>query len=132
MKYKIINNTFKLNKRDANFNKTLYFSYIDGFERKEISIKPSQLMYMEFNSLPISLRKLSLKGLVSIFQITDDVFYTELEKHNKIIMNNKIKNEENKKKSKPKETSNKTKTNTKPKETQKKSTKKESENTSED
>lgn len=95
MKYKILNNTFNLKKRDSNYKKDLYFEYIDGFDMKKVTIKPSQLVYMEFNSLPISLRKLMLKGLVSVLQVTDDEYYSELNKHNKILLKNKIKNKEN-------------------------------------
>lgn len=103
MKYKILNTTFKLNKRDENYNKTLYFDYVDGFEKKRITIKPSQLIYIELKNLPISLHILRMQGLVSILQVTDDEFNREYDKHKKMLINDlsnkEIKN--NNKTSKP-------------------------------
>lgn len=87
MKYKLLNTTFKLNKRDENYNKTLYFDYVDGFEKKTITIRPSQLIYIEFKNLPISLHRLRMQGLVSVLQVTDDEFNREYDKHKKILIN---------------------------------------------
>lgn len=96
MKYKIFNRTFRLDKRDADYNKTLYFDVPEGFHMKTYTIRPSQLIYMELSDIPISLRKLRMKGLITILQVTDDEYYNELDKHNKIIMENKKKKKQSK------------------------------------
>ena len=74
--YKITNLTAKLGKRDANFNSTLKIGYLDGMERKHMYLKPTEEIYFTTDSLPISLHKYRVKGLVSI----SDVTYKELRK----------------------------------------------------
>ena len=69
--YKITNLTSKLGKRDTNYNSTLKVSYIDGMERKNMFIKPNEEVYFTAASLPISLHKFRVKGLVSISDVTD-------------------------------------------------------------
>ena len=69
--YKITNITSQLGKRQANYNSTLKVSYIDGMERKNLFIKPDEEVYFTTVSLPISLHKFRVKGLVSISDVTD-------------------------------------------------------------
>jgi len=80
VKYKILNNTFKItNKRDVNYNKSLEFIYNDGIFSKKMEIHPGQLIYIELDNIPISLRKLRLQGLIIMLQVTD----SEFESHSK-------------------------------------------------
>jgi len=74
--YKITNITDKLGKRDVNFNSTLSIKYIDEMEKKTISLKPKHTIYYTTSSLPLSLHKYRVKGLVSIEEVSDK----ELEK----------------------------------------------------
>ena len=69
--YKITNITSRLGKRETNYNSTLKVSYLDGMERKAMFIKPDEEIYFTTNTLPISLHKYRVKGLVSITDVTD-------------------------------------------------------------
>lgn len=69
--YKIINITDKLGKREMNSNSPLKIEYLDGMERKTMILKPNEEVYFTTNSLPISLHKYRVKGLVSISDVTD-------------------------------------------------------------
>ena len=88
--YKIKNITKGLEKRDPNFNSTVIINYVDGMLNKQIKIKPDDVVYLTIKSLPISVNKLQLNGLV---QITN---HPKLERKPK--MDDTVKNKSNKKK----------------------------------
>lgn len=67
--YKITNTTSGLAKRDHNFNSTLEIDYPDQMEKKKLVIKPSEVVYFTATSLPLSLRRLSVKKLVTISEV---------------------------------------------------------------
>lgn len=82
-KYKILNVTYKLNKRDVNYNKTLSFEVADGFKVKKIKIEPNQLIYLDISKLPLSLQKYRMEGLITVLQINDLDYNRELKDYNK-------------------------------------------------
>jgi formylmethanofuran dehydrogenase subunit E len=90
-KYKILNVTYRLNKRDVNYNKTLSFEVADGFKVKKIKIEPNQLIYLDISKLPLTLQKYRMEGLITVLQINDLDYNRELEDYNnkKLIINNK-------------------------------------------
>lgn len=90
-KYKILNVTYKLNKRDVNYNKTLSFEVTEGFKVKKIKIEPNQLIYLDVSKLPLSLQKYRMEGLITILQINDLDYKRELKEFNKkkLVVDNK-------------------------------------------
>lgn len=90
-KYKILNVTYKLNKRDVNYNKTLSFEVTEGFKINKVKIEPNQLIYLDINKLPLSLQKYRMEGLITILQINDLDYKRELKEFNKkkLVVDNK-------------------------------------------
>lgn len=90
-KYKILNVTYKLNKRDVNYNKTLSFEVTEGFKINKVKIEPNQLIYLDISKLPLSLQKYRMEGLITILQINDLDYKRELKEFNKkkLVVNNK-------------------------------------------
>lgn len=68
--YEIKNITHFLGKRDINFNTTLKIEYIDEMVKKNIELKPREVLYLTARSLPVSLIKYRIKGLVSVVEIS--------------------------------------------------------------
>ena len=69
--YKIVNMTKGMNKRDPMFNSTLTITYVDSMIEKKINIKPDEIVYLSINSLPLSIQKLRVKKLISVYEISD-------------------------------------------------------------
>jgi len=69
--FKVTNRTSTRAKRDVNFNSTVDIDYIDDMERKVIGLKPNETIYFTAKSLPLSLHKLRIKGLVSVTEVSD-------------------------------------------------------------
>lgn len=90
-KYKILNVTYKLNKRDVNYNKTLSFEVTEGFKINKVKIEPNQLIYLDISKLPLSLQKYRMEGLITILQINDLDYKRELKEFNKkkLVVDNK-------------------------------------------
>jgi len=68
--YKITNITENFGKRDRNLNKVLEISYVDQMERKSITLKPKETVYLTVPSLPIDIHSLRIKGLVNVSEIS--------------------------------------------------------------
>jgi len=67
--YKITNNTHLLGKRGFKANSELDINYIDNMVKKTIKIKPAESVYLTILTLPMSVHKLRVKGLVSVTEI---------------------------------------------------------------
>lgn len=74
MAYKLKNITDKLSKRDAYFSKTLNIEYYDGFMFKELSLPAGQEMYVDFKNLPVSIRKMQIKGHLFVTTVSNEEF----------------------------------------------------------
>jgi hypothetical protein len=88
MKYFKINNlTNTLKKRDVRFNTVLDISYIDGMIKKIKKVYPDQVLFLELPSLPLSLHKMRINGLVTVTEINKNEFLFEQnkEKQKKIV-----------------------------------------------
>ena len=70
--YKIVNITNQKNKRDFNYNKEITFDYVDNMAKKIIKIKSGETVYLKISLLPISLRKLRAKNLVTVSEISEE------------------------------------------------------------
>lgn len=74
IKYKITNITNSLDKRNMNFNSILSVIYVDNMENKNVKIKPNESIYVNVNTLPISIQRLRIKNLVSVVEVDDNEF----------------------------------------------------------
>lgn len=118
--YKITNITNLAGKRDNRYNSTLEVEYVDEMMKKTVKIKPASTLYLSIPSLPLSVHRLRVKGLVSVVEVSGE----EQQK----LSATKTKDDEKKKevkKSPPKKTYSITKSSTK-KSTPKKTTTKKS------
>lgn len=67
--YKIKNTTKNLAKRDQQFNSEVRIEYVDEMEKKVMFLKPDQTLFFTAASLPLSVRRLNVKGLISVSEI---------------------------------------------------------------
>jgi len=67
--YKIINVTNLFGKRDSKFNSIVNIDYIDNRTRKVITLKPNETVYLTVQSLPLSVRKMNIKNLISVTEV---------------------------------------------------------------
>ncbi|MFW5847550.1 MAG: hypothetical protein ACOCVF_01340 [bacterium] len=75
--YRITSLTKSLPKRHPNANGTLDINYIESFEKKVYKLRPGEEMILECNTLPIGIRSLKLRGLVTVKQINENQFLFE-------------------------------------------------------
>jgi hypothetical protein len=73
--YKITNVTHLLGKRDFKFNSILDVDYVDGMLKKTVKIKPNDSLFLTVSSLPLSVHRLRVKGLIAVTEVNS----TELE-----------------------------------------------------
>lgn len=69
-RYEITNTTHLLGKRDMNYNSILNIEYVDEMVKKSIELKPKEVLYLTARSLPVSLIKYRIKGLISVVEIS--------------------------------------------------------------
>jgi hypothetical protein len=86
--YKITNITSSLGKRNDNSNKTLVISFVDEMERKNVDLKPNETMFFTATSLPLSIQKYRMKGLVSVAEIDQKELNKEMSGIKKQNINN--------------------------------------------
>ncbi len=67
--YKITNITNTVEKRNAKHNSILNVEYVDGMEKKNVSIKPNETIFITISSLPLSVQRLRVKNLISVIEI---------------------------------------------------------------
>jgi len=70
--YKITNITNTAGKRDTKFNTTLSIDYIDSMMRKTITVKPGETIFLQINSLPLSVHRLRVKKLISVVEVSNN------------------------------------------------------------
>ena len=68
--YKITNITNLLGKRETNFNKVVDVEYLDKRIKKANKLKAGQTMFLSIPSLPLSVHRLRIKGLISISEVS--------------------------------------------------------------
>ena len=69
--YKITNITNTAGKRDFKFNSELSIEFIDNMIKKNISVKPGDSVFLTVQSLPLSVHRLRVKGLVTVSEISE-------------------------------------------------------------
>lgn len=69
--YKITNITNHANKRDYKYNSVLDIEYVDNMTKKIISVKPNDTIWLTVRSLPLSVRKLRIKNLITVTEVSD-------------------------------------------------------------
>ena len=70
--YKITNITNTAGKRELGFNSILNIEYVDSMMKKTVKVKPGEVVFLKIHSLPLSVRKLRVKKLISVIEITDN------------------------------------------------------------
>jgi hypothetical protein len=69
--YKITNITDKLGKRDFKSNSELEITVVSGMVKKNIKLKPNDSVFLRTDSLPLSVHRLRVKGLITVSQVDD-------------------------------------------------------------
>ena len=69
--YKITNITNTAGKRDFKFNSELSIEFIDNMMKKAIAIKPGDSVFLTVQSLPLSVQRLRVKGLVVVTEVSE-------------------------------------------------------------
>ena len=72
--YKITSLTPKLGKRHIDKNTTLNISYREGFNTREHNLAAGATLYISSPSLPVNLHKLRMKNLISVVEISKNLF----------------------------------------------------------
>jgi hypothetical protein len=67
--YKITNITNLAGKRDLKYNSILDIDYIDEMTKKTIKVKPGNTIYLTVSTLPLSIHRLRVKGLITVTEI---------------------------------------------------------------
>ena len=82
MKYfKIKNLTNTFEKRNAKTNTVLEVSYVENMTKKTKKIHPDEVLYIELPTLPLSIHKMRINGLVAVSEINKDEFLFEQKKN---------------------------------------------------
>jgi hypothetical protein len=68
--YKITNITNLAGKRDINYNKVLDIVYLNNRIKQVKKLKAGQDMFLSIQSLPLSVHRLRIKGLISISEVS--------------------------------------------------------------
>jgi hypothetical protein len=68
--YKITNITNLAGKRDINYNKVLDIVYLNNRIKQVKKLKAGQDMFLSIPSLPLSVHRLRIKGLISISEVS--------------------------------------------------------------
>ena len=68
--YKITNTTNLLGKRDPKFNSITNIEYIDDRMKKIKTLKPSESVFLTVQSLPLSVRRLGIKKVIDIIEVS--------------------------------------------------------------
>ncbi len=68
--YKITNITNLARKRDINFNKVVDITYLNNRIKQVKKLKAGQDMFLSIPSLPLSVHRLRIKGLISISEVS--------------------------------------------------------------
>lgn len=68
---KITNITNLLNKRNTKKNTEVIVEYVDGMIKKSFTIKPNDVMYLTHNTIPPSIHRLRILGLITVDEINN-------------------------------------------------------------
>lgn len=68
--YKITNVTNLFGKRDSKFNSIVNIDYIDNRTRKVLTLKPNETVFLTVQSLPLSVRKMSMKKMIDVSEVS--------------------------------------------------------------
>jgi hypothetical protein len=67
--YKITNLTDQLHKRDVHFKTPVKIQYINNRVKKTVEIKTGENLFLSVESLPLSIHRLRIKGLISVIEV---------------------------------------------------------------
>lgn len=69
--YKITNISNFLGKRDVKYNTPIEINYVDGLTKNKIIIKVGDTVFLNTQSLPISVHKLRAQNLVTVVETNE-------------------------------------------------------------
>lgn len=69
--FKITNITNFLGKRDYKANSPLDIEYVDCMTKKILTVKPNESVYLTIASLPLSVRRLRVKNLITVSEVSE-------------------------------------------------------------
>jgi hypothetical protein len=82
--YKITNLTNTAGKRDPKFNATLDLDYVDAMMKKTVKVKPGETIFLQISTLPLSIHRLRVKGLISVVEVGPSELKNTMEATNKL------------------------------------------------
>jgi hypothetical protein len=68
--YRITNITNTAGKRDFKHNSILDIEYVDDMTKKIVKVKPGDSMFLTTSSLPLSVHRLRVKGLITVVEVS--------------------------------------------------------------
>jgi len=77
--YKITNLTNTAGKRDPKFNSTLDIDYVDAMMKKTVKVNPGESIFLQISTLPLSVHRLRVKGLISVVEISQSELKNTME-----------------------------------------------------
>jgi hypothetical protein len=78
--YRITNITNSIGKRDFKYNSPLDINYVDGMMKKTVKVKPGDSVYLTIQTLPLSIHRLRVKGLITVIEVTSAELNVEMKK----------------------------------------------------
>ena len=69
--YRITNITNTFGKRDFKANSELEISYVNNMVKKTMKLRPNDSIYFTAASLPLSVHRLRVKGLVTVVEVSE-------------------------------------------------------------
>jgi hypothetical protein len=76
--YRITNITNLAGKRDFKYNSVLDINYVDGMMKKIKKVKPGDTMFLTVSTLPLSIHRLRVKGLITVIEVGSKELDNEL------------------------------------------------------
>lgn len=68
--YKLTNTTNLAGKRDFKYNSVLDITVVEGMVKNTMKLKPGDTVYLTVASLPLSVHRLRVKGLVTVVEVS--------------------------------------------------------------
>ena len=68
--YKITNRTNLVGKRDFKFNSELDITVVENMVKRTMKLKPGDSVFLTVASLPLSVHRLRVKGLVTVVEVS--------------------------------------------------------------
>jgi hypothetical protein len=78
--YKITNLTSNFPKRDVNKDRVIDINLANGFTKQNYKLSVNDVLYVQFNKIPVDLHKKRMQGFISITEISQNEFLIHVNK----------------------------------------------------